>query len=236
MGGGKIQTFKPGDYVEVRDGASWESCIVSGKYRPESSDYPASCGTKDLFAPSDASHIRPRKPTAGEIRIAEETTAALARLPRPGKGPGSRYGTREPKTCVSRKEPAGWALSPVQARQYFICEVEVEGVTGLVLVTNVSIEVAPGRAYNHNTDSGHFGIDPKQTVNDIRGSYTHYDCNQPVARENAFARTHNCSAFDEPAAQGLCFKDTFGDWHCIMHDLHADIMNPRQHVLPPAGN
>jgi len=114
--------------------------------------------------------------------------------------------------------------------------VEVEGVTGLVLATNVTIDVAQGRVFNYNTDSGHVGIDPKQAVYDIRGSYTHYDCRQSGTGENAFARTHNCSAFDEPAAQGLCFKNTFGDWHCIMHDLHADIMNPRQHLLPPAGN
>jgi hypothetical protein len=130
----------------------------------------------------------------------------------------------------------GGALSPAQAIQYFLCEVEVEGVTGLVLVTNVTVDVAQGRVFNYNTDSGHVGIDPKQTVYDIRGSYTHYDCRQSGMGENAFARTHNCSAFDEPAAQGLCFKNTFGDWHCIMHDLHADIMNPRQHLLPPAGN
>jgi len=176
-----------------------------------------SCGTKELFVPSGAVHIRPRKPTEDEVRIAAETTAALA-LPRPGRGSGSRYGTREPKTCVSRKEPSGSALSPAQARQYFTCDAEVEGVTGLVLVTNVRIEVAPGRGFNYNTDSGHTGIDPKQIVYDIRGSFTHYDCRQSPAGESAFARTHNCSAFDEPAAQGLCFKNTFGDWHCSMHD------------------
>jgi hypothetical protein len=71
---------------------------------------------------------------------------------------------------------------------------------------------------------------------DIRGSYTHYDCRQTTAGESAFARTHNCSAFDERAAEGLCFKNTFGDWHCGMHDMQADIMNARQHVLSPAGN
>ena len=234
--GGALHHFKPGDYVEVMDGTSSQACMVSGKYRAASSDYPVSCGTKELFVPSGAAHIRPRKPTAAEIRIAEETAAALAQLPRPGKGPGSRYGTREPKTCASRMEPAGGAISPEQARQYFICDVEVEGVTGLVLVTNVKIEVAPGRIFNYNTDSGHTGIDPRQIVYDIRGSYTHSDCHRTAAGDSAFARTHNCSAFDEPAAQGLCFKNTFGDWHCSMHDMHADIMNARQHVLPPPGN
>jgi hypothetical protein len=236
LGEGRIQSFKPGDYVEVRDGTSWQACVVSGNYRPESSDYSVTCGTKERVAPSGTAHIRLRKPTVDEIRIAAETNAALARLPRPGRGLASRYGTREPKVCASRKEPAGSALSPVQARRYFTCDAEVEGVAGLVLVTNVRVEVAPGRGFNYNTDSGHAGIDPQEIVYDIRGSYTHYDCRQAAAGESAFARTHNCSAFDEPAALGLCFKNTFGDWHCTMHDMHADIMNPKQHLLPPEGN
>lgn len=236
MGEGKIQSFKPGDYVEVMDGTSWQACIVSGKYRPASSDYPVSCGTKELFVPPGPVYIRPRKAAADEIRIAAETAAALARLPRPGRGPGSRYGTREPKTCASRKEPADGAPSTAQAAKYLICEMEGEGVAGVALVTHVRIEVAPGRGFNYNTDSGHAGIDPKQIVYDIRGSYTHYECRHASAGESGFARTHNCSAFDEPAAQGLCFKNTFGDWHCAMHDMHADIMNPRQHLLPPEGN
>jgi hypothetical protein len=224
--------FRSGDYVEVLDGKTWQACVVSGDYRPESGDYPVSCGSRDLQIPSGTAHIRARKPFAEEIRMAGETTAAVARLPRPGHGLGSRYGTREPRTCASRKEP----VTPELARQYFICDAEVEGVTGLVLVANVRIEVAPGRSFNYNTDSGHKGIDPKQTVYDVRGSFTHYDCRQASTGDNAFSRTHNCSAFDEPSAQGLCFKDTFGDWHCLMHDLHADILNARQHLLPPEAN
>jgi hypothetical protein len=224
------EQFKPGDFVEVIEGASSQSCVVSGKYRPQSRDYPVSCGARDLFVPSGA--IRSKKPTADEIRTVAETAAALARLPRPGHGLASRYGTRDPAACPSLTEPP----SPAQARLYFICQAEVEGITGLVLVTNVRTEVAPGRSFNYNTDSGHAGIDPKQTVYDIRGSFTRYSCHQPAPGENAFARTHNCSAFDEPAAQGLCFKNTFGDWHCTMHDLNADILNPRQHLLAPEGN
>jgi hypothetical protein len=235
-GGSTLRQFQPGDYVAVMDGTAWQTCVVSGQYRQASHDYPVSCGTKELFAPSGPAHIRPRKATAGEIRIAAETTAALARLPQPGTGLGSRYGTRPPKNCVSRAEPAEGAVSPDQARQYFICDAEVEGVTGLALVTNVRVEVASGRAFNYNTDSGHTSIDPKQVVYDIRGAYTRYECHQPAARDNAFARTHNCSAFDEPAAEGLCFKNTFGDWHCMMHDLHADIINARPYLLPPEGN
>jgi hypothetical protein len=149
---------------------------------------------------------------------------------------GARYGTREPRACASRKEPAKGAPTQEQTKQYFICEAEGEGVTSLVLVTSVKVEIAPGRPFNLGTDSGHPGIDTKQPVFDIRGNFTHYDCRQPVAGASAFARTHNCSAFDEPAAQGICFKNTFGDWHCSMRDLHADILNARQDLSPPESN
>lgn len=234
--GDQALPFQPGDFVEVRDGESWQRCVVSGKYRPESRDYPVSCGPRDLFAPSGSARIRARKPAPEDFKIASETAAALALLPRPGHRLGARYGTREPRLCGSRTEPAAGAILPAQAKQYFICEAEAEGATSLVLVTNVKIEVAPGRVFNSQTDSGHAGIEPTQKVYDIRGSYTHYDCRQPSESANAFTRTHNCNAFEEPAAQGLCFKSTFGDWHCVMHDMHADILNPRQYLLPPTGN
>src|SRR5450432_2438368 len=130
-GDGTMQDFKPGDYVEIIDSASRQLCVVSGKYRPESHDYPVSCGTKDFFAPSGASRIRLRKPAADEIKIASETAVALARLPRPGNGPGAKYGTREPKTCLSRREPAAGSPSPEQAKRIFICDAEGEGATSL---------------------------------------------------------------------------------------------------------
>ena len=87
IGGSTLRQFQPGDYVEVMDGTSWQTCMVSGQYRQASRDYPVSCGTKELFVSSGPTHIRSRKPTAEEVRMTAETTAALARLPqRLGKG------------------------------------------------------------------------------------------------------------------------------------------------------
>src|SRR5882724_7120042 len=95
--GGAMQSFKPGDYVEVLSGVSWRPCMVAGSYRPVSREYPVSCGAQDFFTPSDAAHIRIRQPTSDDTRIAAETSAALARWTRSGNGVGRRYGTREPK-------------------------------------------------------------------------------------------------------------------------------------------
>ncbi len=232
---GGVPVFKTGAYVDVLTGGSWRACVISGSYRAETNEYPVSCEAQDLMAKGDAAHLRMRKPTVEDVRVASETAAALARGPRTGKL-GGRYGTREPKVCESRSEPAKGPISAQQAREYFICDTEGLRATSMVLVTNVKIEVAQGRKYNAQTDSRHASIDQAQPVFDIRGSYRHYDCYAPGAADNAFARTHNCSAFDELSAQGLCFKNTFGDWHCVMYDLQADILNPRKNQLPPEGN
>ncbi|MBZ5604606.1 MAG: hypothetical protein LAO79_20080 [Acidobacteriia bacterium] len=219
--------FKPGSYVDV-SGAG--ACVVASEYRPATEDYRVSCGARDQFA--HRSQLRARTPTAEDLRVTAEIKAALARLPRRGGGIGARYATREPRACKSRKDP----LTAESARAYFICDAETEGATSLVLVTKVKIEIAPARSFNPTTDAAHQGIDPKQPVVDIRGSFTHYDCRQASPGDNAFARTHNCSAFDEPAAHGICYRNTFGDWRCRMHDLQADILGARQHVLPPESN
>jgi len=233
---GEARRFKSGDYVEVLRGGSWRPCMVAGSYRSDSSEYPVSCGAQDFVTRSDAAHLRSRTPTEDDVRIAAETSAGLVRLTRPGNGVGRRYGTREPKTCASRRDPLNGAPSVEQAREYFICDIEAERVTSLALVTNVRLEIASGRSFNAQTDSGRTGVDPKQLIYDIRGSFTHFECRPPARGDNAFSRTHNCSGFEEPAAQGSCYKNTFGDWHCTMLDLHADIVHPRIFLSPPEGN
>jgi hypothetical protein len=235
---GQVPTrqFRPGDFVAVRNGNVWQPCVVSSEYHSATRDYLVSCGAQDLFVPGDGAHMRARKSTPEDVRAAAETDGALQRRPRPGNGPGVRYGTREPRECPSRAEPVKGAPSPEQARQYFICEIEAERVTSLTLVTGVKLEVAPSRTFNFTTDSGHPAIDSRQPVHDIRGSFKHYDCREPRSSDNAFARAHNCSAFEERSAQGICYKNTFGDWHCMMRDLNADILHPSENLLPPEGN
>ena len=78
-------------------------------------------------------------------------------------GPGAKYGARDPRTCSSRKAPASGSLSADQAKQYFICLSEGEGDDLLYVVSQVRVEVAKGRKFNHDTD-GLLDGDATQTV------------------------------------------------------------------------
>ena len=74
---------------------------------------------------------------------------------------------------MSKKEPLTGAPSAEQARAYLIsCW---EGVRGnnfpeLYLTENVKLEISKGRAATD--DDGQTGIDRKELVYDVRGSYT----------------------------------------------------------------
>ena len=202
--------------------------------------YNIDCGPVRIYL--EPRFIRARAGTAEDKRIEAETAAALARQPRAGNSLGTKYGTREPVTCANRSVPAKGAPSPEQARQYFICEQEGDGIVYLSLVTNVKVQVA-SIAYRLDARSS-YATDPdlNQPAWDIRGSFTEYRCQTPPVAipvfdtVTDFARTHNCTATDQSTATGLCYKNNFGDWHCSMRDgVHA-IANTRPNQLPPSGN
>jgi hypothetical protein len=67
-------------------------------------------------------------------------------------------------------------------------------------------------------------------VYDIRGTYASYQCAPQTTLMNDFGNTHNCSKFSSPTAQGHCWKDTFGDWHCTMAGGRGGQVD---HVMPP---
>ncbi|MBH8564358.1 hypothetical protein I8748_19570 [Nostoc sp. CENA67] len=147
----------------------------------------------------------------------------------------SPYGTtRRPHTCPSRVEPKAGAPSAEQAKMYFLCDVEEEIVISipnsfLRLVTDLTIQVAPiSRPFNMETDGKYLGIDPKQPVYDIRGSYTDYFCKR-IDRRNI---GKNCIVSSRPNQQGICFRNTFGDWHCHMIGTKREIGKQ----LPPPTN
>jgi hypothetical protein len=199
------------------------TCVINGSSGP----------VENLVAVTD---VRAPVATAEDKRVAAETTGALARQPK-RDSVGAKYGTREPRACGSRTAPPHGAPSAEQAKHYVTCELEQgDGIHPLLLVTNVKVQVAavphpPNQVVQAITAAR---IDPREPVWDLRGSFTSYRCT-PLASlmaANDFARTHNCSVIDQPAATGYCYKDTFGDWHC---GLLGTVTTWRTNVLPPAG-
>lgn len=44
----------------------------------------------------------------------------------------------------------------------------------------------------------------------------------------------NCTSYDQPKAEGVCWKTTFGDWGCNMNDLnHSGSQHQKRNVAPP---
>ena len=221
--------FKPGDSVEILSASKWIPCTVASPLY--AGGYDVHCGPLDLRAKADAQHIRAHTPTAAEKSTQDETKAALANRPK-GNGIGAQYGTREPASCSNRGGP----LNNATARQYFICDAEGEKAGYMYLVTDVTVQVSRSRPFNWSQDSASTGIDPAQPVYDIRGGFNEYLCTKPVAIDNEFSRTHNCTLYDEPNSEGRCYKTTFGEWHCLMTDTHRSAWPKAKDQLPPAGN
>ena len=143
-------------------------------------------------------------------------------LPSSAQDVGARFGSRDPRTCASRSEP----LTAETARQYFICDQEfVVGPNAsgesIYLVADVKVQLGRPRAFDPLTDTFEFAqtnaIDPSQKVVPIRGSFNEYVCGK-IGQINAPAGS-NCNLTTNPHAMGLCFVNSFGDWHCTMTDL-----------------
>jgi len=135
---------------------------------------------------------------------------------------GKKFGSRDPRTCPSRQ--AG--LSAATARQYFICDNEYTvgpNASGesIYLVSDVTVELGRPRPFNPDMDAFGFAasnsIDPSQPVVPIRGSFNGWVCGK-LGEINA-APGKSCNLTRNPHATGLCFKSSFGDWHCTMSDL-----------------
>lgn len=142
----------------------------------------------------------------------------------PQAGVGSKYGTRDPYSCKSTKTPASGAISAEVAAQYVICSAEGETGGMLYLLENVKVEVGNGRRFNPNSDD-YADIDQKSLLYPIRGSFTRFQCGA-VSRGPILPNVgKNCNSGDQPNATGVCYRTTFGDWHCSMTDLTHDALN-----------
>jgi hypothetical protein len=141
---------------------------------------------------------------------------------------GAKYGTRDPHTCNSTKEPSQGAISVEQAKQYFFCGAErvLDAVgrngTYLYLKENVKIEVGKGVPYQPGANF-YPDMDQSSLVYPIRGSFVTYQC-------WAGSDGRNCASYDTLNASGSCYRTAFGDWSCTMSGSEGEW---RFNVAPP---
>lgn len=142
------------------------------------------------------------------------TIAALAQ-----SGSGAKYGTRDPQTCSSMKEPAKGAPSSALAAKYVTCQFEKE-VNGnsIYLLTDVKVEVGGGIPYQQLPNIHRpGGADPNTMVYSIRGSFKKYMC-AVVHPSGVLANAgKSCRIYDVPKATGICYRDNFGEWSCSLN-------------------
>jgi hypothetical protein len=144
------------------------------------------------------------------------------------QGVGAKYGTRDPAVCKSTKEPEKGAPTAEQVAQYVRCGYEREDTRNdnLWLKENLKAEIGKGRPYTSDLINMS-DADTTQPVYPIRGSFVQYMC-----RITKYAPGKNCSMWESPAATGLCYRTTFGDWKCGMQDLNSKVSHNQP---PPAG-
>lgn len=145
------------------------------------------------------------------------------------KGIGAKYGTRDPQTCDSTKEPTKGAPSPALVEKYVACTVEGESGGMLYLIENVKVEIGKGTPWME-LDRGARPSDGDKDglVYPIRGSQDRYQCSQ--VSDYWKNRGKNCNVYHQTRATGTCYRTTFGDWHCNMSDLSAA---QQPNVAPP---
>jgi hypothetical protein len=99
--------------------------------------------------------------------------------------------------------------------QYAVCEIEKdEGY----FAENVKLEVSKPHLISAagvvSPDT-----DLTQPVYDIRGTFDAYSC-APMG-DVLYQPGKNCKHYFAANATGLCYKNTFGDWHCVISDPAA---------------
>jgi hypothetical protein len=222
----RFPTFKIGDAVDFYSFGKWLPCTVTSAI--DNGVYNVKCGESlELRAKADPTQMRAHvAPLAGIPQLSDGKDLDFRTAS--GRTPGSRYGTREPRTCEERKA----ALSTQLAKDLFICDSEHEFAGSLYLVSDVNLSLAPPRPYNPRQDAAKLGIDPAQPVYDIRASYNNYQC-RPIAIDRDNPLDRNCDQYKLSDAAGGCYKNTSGEWHCLMYDFHIGAPASATNVRPP---
>ena len=120
------------------------------------------------------------------------------------------YQARAPRTCSSVTSPPNVSQAVVMVQ----CSMDALSATGLGLIQDVKLEMGSSRPFVYYSDAGLAGIDLNAKVYELRGSYTAYFCTLVSASLNGPGK--NCMKSVVPAAQGWCWKTSFGDWKCKM--------------------
>jgi hypothetical protein len=219
--------FKLGDSVEVMYAGVWTTGVVTKDL--ESGTYVVNHGSMIMYINQGPANIRAHQMTPAEKAAADQSAQAFAKRPT-GNGIGAQYGAREPATCKSRTAPP----NAETARQYFLCDMEgLDGFQNLLLLTDVTVQLAAPRAFIYTQDSSRSQIDVRAPVYDIRGGYKEYQCGKPILGGGAYTATHNCNLYEQPQAAGSCYQDTFRDWHCTMAGNRPAGANQVREQMPP---
>ena len=120
------------------------------------------------------------------------------------------YQARAPRTCSPVTSPPSVATAQVLVQ----CSMDGLASTFLGLVQDVKLQIGKSRPFVYETDAGMPGIDLTAQVYPLQGSYTAYMC-RPINNMSPAGRS--CIKSVVPAAQGWCYKTSFGDYKCRMN-------------------
>lgn len=153
---------------------------------------------------------------------------SLFGLAAPVAGHAATFGTMQrPRPCPeSRALPVKGPPTIAQAKTYFYCTVEadLEPVAGRglrMLADRLDIKIAPRARKASVMDlfeyrqgpNGTVALDQRLPVYDIKATYVETTCHEIPQFETG----RSCTSVLFPPGAGLCFRDTFGDWHCRLH-------------------
>ena len=146
------------------------------------------------------------------------------------QGVGKRFNSRDPRPCVKTKA-TGIKPTVAEAVAAVICSGEGERSDLLYFVDDVKI-MSFGKGQRPNPKDYYTpAADLNSLEYEIRGSLKSYQCGVP--RPDQSGRT--CYLYDEANAEGSCYKNTFGEWFCAMHDKTLNLRNDYTEVVPPGG-
>ena len=155
--------------------------------------------------------------------------ASSASDPQAAATADSPFGAREPRGCPNRKFDG--PPTARQAMDLVICAQEKYLGGYEYLVSNVTVQIAKGRPYSAWSDSGASEIDPTATVYPIQGRITTFQCSRRDAMLGQDP-DRNCLRSDSDPANGTCYKNTFGEWHCLI--MGAGVFT-QGYQPPPTG-